>query len=232
MIADYLERLTSRLAFDPALARAVREEVEDHLREAAARHGSDEPAAAERHAIANFGDPAAIAAQFAVASLARRARHAGAAAVLMLAAVFVLMQARVAWYAATQWPAIGMPELGAAVFAIDRYAFWAALLLTVAGWVYLQTRGVPAMLDTRYRRELARFALLCSLASAALIASVAGDAILTCLRFAAAAWSTHFLVPLASLAVELACAALLVSRIRAMARTSSVLRDPRRQQIC
>lgn len=231
MIADYLDRLASRLAFDPELARAVRAEVEDHLREAVARQGGDVPADAERRAVASFGDPGAIAAQFAVASLARRARQAGAAAVLLLAAVFVVMKARVAWYATTQWPAIGMQELGAAVFAIDRYAFGLALVLAVAGWVYIQTRGVPPTLNARYRRELTAFGLLCRLASGALLVSVAADALLTCLRFAAAVWSTHFLVPLASMAVEVGCAALLVSRIRVMARTAAALDDPCREQL-
>ena len=65
MISAYLERLGAALSFDPLLARCVRREVEDHLREAVAADPLGDGLTAERRAIANFGDPDVIAAQFA-----------------------------------------------------------------------------------------------------------------------------------------------------------------------
>ena len=102
MISDYLESLAGALRFDRSLSRRVRQEVEDHLSEAVAAHpGSDRPEA-EQRAIANFGDPHVIAAQFAVVSVAKQTRRAGAAIILVIAGVFIAMKARVAWYAMTQ----------------------------------------------------------------------------------------------------------------------------------
>ena len=75
MISDYVERLARELAFDPSLAQRLRREVEDHLREAAAADPAGGGPEAERRAIANFGDPRAIAAQFAVVSLGKQARE-------------------------------------------------------------------------------------------------------------------------------------------------------------
>jgi len=57
VISAYLERLGAALSFDPLLARCVRAEVEDHLREAVAADPMGDGLAAERRAIANFGDP-------------------------------------------------------------------------------------------------------------------------------------------------------------------------------
>ena len=102
MIEDYLDRLSRELDFDRALSCRVRQEVEDHLWEAVAARSTGDAVAAEQRAIASFGDARAIAAQFALVSLARQSRRAAAAAVLVIAAVFVAMKVRVAWSAVTQ----------------------------------------------------------------------------------------------------------------------------------
>jgi len=52
VIAEYASSLAARLAFDPALARRVREEVEEHLREAAAAIQAKAPSAARSSASA------------------------------------------------------------------------------------------------------------------------------------------------------------------------------------
>jgi uncharacterized membrane protein YidH (DUF202 family) len=44
-----------------------------------------------------------IAAHFAAVSLAKQTRRVGIAVVLVVAGVFIVMKARVAWYAVTQW---------------------------------------------------------------------------------------------------------------------------------
>ena len=129
MISDYLESLVHALNFDRSLSRRVREEVEVHLREAVAADLRCAGPEAERRAIANFGDPQLIAAQFAVVSLAKRTRGVGNAVVLVIASVFITMKARVAWYAVMQC-AIGddIRAVSGIVGSIDRYAFWLSVI--------------------------------------------------------------------------------------------------------
>jgi hypothetical protein len=219
MIRPYLARLARELDFDPSLSRQVVQEVEDHLREAIERDPVADRPEAERRAVARFGDPRAIAAQFAVVSLAALARRVGLAAVLLIAAVFIAMKARLAWYGVVPFPlAEEARALGEMVLAIDRWAFWLAVLAGLAGWVYIGVRRTPGGFTREYSAQLRHFSLLCSAAAAALVVCVAADGVLTSLRLIAAQWSIASLVPLISVAIEIACAAVLVSRLRAMAR--------------
>ena len=89
VISSYLERPARELEFDPSLSRRVRREVEDPLREAVAADPTPDRVEAERRAVARFGDPREIAAQFAVVSLARQARRIGVGAVLVIGLVFI-----------------------------------------------------------------------------------------------------------------------------------------------
>jgi hypothetical protein len=144
MIQDYLERLARELSFDRSLSRCVRQEVEDHLWEAVAADSTGDALAAQQRAIANFGDVRAIAAQFAVISLARHSRRAGVAAVLVIAGVFIAMKARIAWYAAAQWAiSDDMRAVSGLVVQIDRYAFWLSLIVGLGGCVYIVSRRSP-----------------------------------------------------------------------------------------
>jgi hypothetical protein len=183
----------------------VRREAEDHLREAAAAEGGT--AEAERRAVARFGAPGAIAGELAAVALAKRAREVGVAVVAIVVFAYFAMQARLAWYALTQW---GLSEqaraLSAVVARIDRYAFWLAVLVGVAAVVFA------------YRAQLRRFCLFCAVAAGALTISVLCDGILTTLRLREAAWSLDFLVPLVSMTVEVACAAALVLQLRGILR--------------
>src|SRR6185503_6366050 len=177
---------------------------------------------AERRAVANFGDPRAIASQFAVVSLAKQARRAGVGAVLLIAAVFIAMKARLAWYGVMDCPLLEeMRALSQIVASIDRYAFWLAAVAAIAGWAYIDSRRTPAAFTREYRAQLRRFSLLCSAAAGALIVSVASDAVLTSLRMIGTPWSVAFLVPILSVAVEIACAGVLVSYLLAMARRAA-----------
>ena len=138
MIADYLERLGRELSFDRSLARSVQQEVEDHLWEAVGADSSGDVIAAQRRAIANFGDARAIAAQFAVISLTKHSRRAAVAAVLMIASVFIAMKARLTWYATMQWViSDDMRAVSGLVIRIDRYAFWLSVIIGLAGWAYI-----------------------------------------------------------------------------------------------
>jgi hypothetical protein len=215
MIAEYLDLLGRELAFDRSLSREVRLEVEDHLREAVAADRTGSPGEAEQRAIEKFGDARAIAAQFAVVSLARHSRRAGVAAVIAIACVYLAMKARIAWYVAAQW-AIGddRREVFAWVVRIDRYAFWLALLTGLGALIYISSRELPAALHPAYRRQLRRFSLLCGAAAAALAVSVISDAVLTALQWQASAQS---LLPMLSMAFEFVCVGILVVHIRKLA---------------
>ena len=82
MIAAYAELLAGKLAFNPSLSRRVRQEVQDHLWEAAGGASANGREAVQR-AIANFGDPHVIATQFATAWLARQTWKVGITVILV-----------------------------------------------------------------------------------------------------------------------------------------------------
>jgi hypothetical protein len=219
VIPDYLESLGRALSFDRSLSRCVRQEVEDHLREAVAADPIDDGMGAERRAIANFGDPQIIAAQFALISLAKQSRKVGAAVVLAVAGVFVLMKARLAWYAAAQWALCDdMRAVSAVVGLIDGYSFCLSLVIAIGGWAYVSNHRLPVAFYPAYRKRLGRFLLLCTAATGALVVSVISDGVLTALRLFGTEPSADFVVPILSMAVEIACAGILVSQVRAITR--------------
>jgi hypothetical protein len=222
MIPDYLELLARELDFDRSLSRRVRQEVEDHLWEAVAADSTGDMLQAQQRAIASFGDARVIAAQFAVVSLAKYTRRAGVAAVLVIASVFMVMKARVAWYAAMQW-AIGddMKAVGGLVVQINRYAFWLSVIAGLGGWAYIRSRRIPAAFHPAYRRQLRRFFLLCTTAAAALVVSVVSDGVLTALQLLGTGLSAESLVPIVSMAIEIACVGILVFNIRGIALRSA-----------
>jgi hypothetical protein len=211
-ISAYAESLAAKLGFDRPLQRCVRDEVEDHLREAvladAAADPAGDPLEAQRRAIARFGDPQVIAAQFALASLAGQTRKIGSTVILVMACVFLAMATRVAWYDLTEWALCeaAMP-LSDTVGLIDRSAFLLAVIGGIAGWAC---------------RERPRwFRALCALATGALAVSVISDGVLTALRLSGWEFSVDFLVPLFSMAVEFACAAVLMVHLRSITRRLS-----------
>jgi hypothetical protein len=224
MIPDYLDRLERELNFDRSLARSVRQEVEDHLWEAVAADRTGSTLQAQQRAIANFGDARVIAAGFAATSLGIHSRRAGVAAVLVIASVFVAMKARVAWYAAAQW-AIGddMRAISGLVLLIDRYAFWLAVVVGLGSWAYIRSCQIPVALHQAYRGQLRRFFLLCSLAAAALVVSVLSDAVLTSILLQGTEFSAQFLIPIFSMVIEIACAGILIAKLRGISlRQASV----------
>jgi HAAS len=127
LIDRYLAALERELSFDPALARRLRYEVEDHLDQASAAGGPD----AERRAIERFGEPRDIAARFAASSLRRQRKALGLAVVAAIAGIFLAMKIRIA-AAGLAGSAPGL----AAVLAVDRYAFWFAAIAGALGWVH------------------------------------------------------------------------------------------------
>jgi hypothetical protein len=222
MISQYLESLSDALSFDPSLSRRVRREVEDHLREAVAADPASDRIEAQQRAIASFGDPHVIAAQFAVVSLSRRTRSVSTGVIVAIGAVFVAMKTRVAWFAATPWTM--SDDLRAAsgiALSIDRCAFWFALVAGIAGWVHIDRRRVPSILDPAYQKQLRRCFLVCTAASYALGVTVACDGVLTAFRLIGTEYSIDCLIAIVSMAIELGCAGALALHLRRMMRPAS-----------
>jgi hypothetical protein len=215
LISEYVELLADKLRFDRSLSRHVRQEVEDHLWEAVAADDLGNTPEAQRRAVANFGDPDVIAAQFAAVSLAKQTRKVGAAIIVVIAGVFVAMKARIAWYSTTQWVlADDMKAISGIVGVIDRYAFWLSVIVGIAGCVYIGRCGTPVAVHPLYRRQIHRFFLLCMAVTCALAVSVISDGVLTALRLSGAGLSLAFVVPIVSMAIEIACAGVLVFHLR------------------
>jgi hypothetical protein len=228
MISGYLSELADTLSFDRALARCVVREVEDHLCEAIAADRARDGLDAERRAIANFGDPHRLAAEFAIVSLARQTRRVGVAIVLAIASVLVAMQARLAWYQAVQWTmSEDAKALGAIVLAIDRCAFWLAVVLGAGALGYILYHRRSAALYPEYSKHYRRASLLCAGAAGSLIVSVTSDGVLTALRVGTDLCAGA-LIPIVSVAVEIACAGaviFLISRtMRRAACTQALLK--------
>ena len=221
VIPEYVERLARALEFDRSLSLRVRREVEDHLWEAVAADPTVDRVEAERRAVAAFGDPRRIAAQLAVVSLATRARSVGLATMIVIAAVFGAMKARLAWYAVIDYPIGSMGALGGIVVSIDRAAFWLSVVAGLASVLYIVGRRVPADLTPAYRTQLRRFSLLSLAATGALITVVISDGVLTGFRLAGIGWSPAALVPFVSMVIEIVCAGGLLVSLRGMARRTT-----------
>jgi len=110
-----------------------------------------------------------------------------------------------------------MKAVGGLVVQIDRYAFWLSLIVGLGGWAYIRSRRIPAAFHPAYRRQLRRFFLLCTTAAAALVVSVVSDGVLTALQLPGRELSAEFLVPIVSMAFEIACAGILVFHLRGIA---------------
>jgi len=228
VISDYLARLEGALSFDRALSRCVVQEVEDHLRETAAANRMHGRLEAERRAIANFGDANVLAAQFAVVALARRARKVGVALVLAIVAVLAAMKARTAWYAALRWTMDEEArELGAIVIAIDRFAFWVAVVMGAGVLLSIAHNRRRAALHPGYRMQPRGAFLLPGCAAVALAVSVISDGVLTALRVGTELCASAA-IPLVSMVVEVGCAGavfyLVLSTMRRAAVTRALLK--------
>jgi hypothetical protein len=227
-VADYLGRLTRELSFDPTLASRVCQEVEDHLCEATAAMG-DSSIEAQGRAIGDFGDARDIASQYAPLSLLRQARRSGAIIVVASGALYLAMKGRIAWYALMQWAlSDNLQAVGKIVLAIDRSAYILAFLLGAVGWAYISTRQVSPRFDAGCRAQLRLGLLLAIAATCAMLVSVVADTVVTALRIVEERPPVFVsLIPLLSIAVEMAFAVILVTALgkalRSTLRASSLL---------
>jgi hypothetical protein len=213
-VSDYLDQLTRALRYDPRLADRVRREVEAHLWDAAA----DASPEAQRRAVADFGAASTIAEQFAALSVARQSRRAGTVLILAAGCVFLAMRVRLAWYGAT------IPALGADfphirhIVAFDRGAFLVALALSLVSWFYLAVRPAWGRREKAPGSVSRRAQLLMIFAAGPLLLSILADVVLAGLRVTTATTAATISVPLLSMVVEIACAALLVVEIAKVSR--------------
>jgi hypothetical protein len=131
VIDDYVAALRRELDFDPALARRLASEVEDHLRDAAEADPAWPSADAERRAVERFGLGREIAAQFAVDAVDRQARRTWIALAVTVVVTFVAMRLRVIWL---DDDVLAAPLMFIAPLIDHRYAFIAALTVGVIAW--------------------------------------------------------------------------------------------------
>jgi len=133
------------------------------------------------------------------------------------------MKARVAWYAAMQWTmSDDMRAVRGIAGLIDHYAFWLSVIVGIAGFAYISSRPVPIAFKPAYRQQIRRCFFACTTATAALILTVVSDGVLTVFRLLGTELSVEFLIPIFSMAIEIACAGVLVFYIRSITqRTAS-----------
>ena len=224
-VAEYLDRLTRALRFDPQLSRRVRREIEDHLLEAIANDEGPNQSEAARRAIARFGDPQLIVRQYAPLSLLQQTRRVGGILVLSIAVILVLMKGRVALYDFLQWRL--NPEwlggLGAIAPAIDRHMFQMSLVLGILGWVYIASRHAPSTINSEYQHQLERCLLSSATASGLLIGAVVLDTILGGMRIFYAGMSLAAVIPLLSIVIEIGLVGAIAIELRKMVRRKALI---------
>jgi hypothetical protein len=216
LIVAYAEFLAGKLDFNPSLSQRVRQEIQDHLWEAAEAAPQGNGREAVQRAIANFGDPHVIAAQFATAWLARQTWKVGVIVILVITGVFMAMKARVTWYAAAQCVlSDDARAVAKTISLIDACAFCASVIVGIAGCAYLVLRRPPPIALCAAHCNRLRHLLFLSAASAtALSISVIGDGALTILRLVGREFSVEFLVPISSMVIEIVCAGILAFSVR------------------
>jgi hypothetical protein len=218
VIAQYLDSLASALSFDRALAQAVRDEVEDHLREAIAADRGVAGVQAEGRALARFGEPYALAAEIAVLSLAKQTQKTSVFTLLALLAALLAMKFRVAWYAHMEWTiSEEWKPLGTLVLSIDRYAFWISVFFAAVFWASITAGWFASGNCMDFLKRVQIFLILAMTSLCALLVSVAGDATLTILQLLPLEWSMSVLVPVALTSAEIVCACALVMYFLAVA---------------
>jgi len=122
-----------------------------------------------------------------------------------------------------------MQPVGKVVLAIDRTAYILAFLLGAVGWAYISSRRVSPRFHARCRTQLKRGLLLAMAAACPMVVSVIADAVVTApLRYLEERPPVSvFFIPVLSIAIEVAFAAVLVIAIgktlRNTLRASSLL---------
>jgi hypothetical protein len=218
-IAEYLDAVSRAIAFDIALSRRVRKEVEDHLWESVSHASCADPIEAQRQAIANFGDAREIACQYAASSLLAQTRRVGIWAFIALVGIYAAMKGRGAWYGLMQWELTHhLKDVIATWHAIDLNAFRIALAIGIFALGYVASLRAPAGFHKTYRTQVKRCIVLCTAAAVALVISVLIDTVITGLRLFETRVSALSLIAASSVVAEMALITLLALNIRTTIR--------------
>lgn len=228
-VTEYLDALSREFGFDSALGQRVRSEVEDHLWESTPSEPGVDLAEAQRRVIAKFGDAREIARQYAGSSLFAQTRRVGFVALLALIVVYAAMKGRGAWYGLMQWGLSDhLKEVIPTWVSIDLNTFRIALAVGIIGLGYIGTRRPPTSFHQDYCRQVTRCVALSGIMACALVGSVVTDIIITALRLLEAKLTASTLVPLFSIAAEIALVSALAlciyTTIRRTAFASSLLK--------
>lgn len=216
-IPEYLDELSRELRFDTALARRVREEVEGHLWETVALETEADPIQAQQRATERFGHPHDIAEQFTALSLLRSTRRVGAYIILVIAVIFLAMEARVRSYAPVQLHASAHTKfLRGIALRFDHWTFLSSVIIGVIGWAYIATRRASLGHRPAYRGHIRCYMVLSLAAISTLTASVISDGFLTGTRLVATGLSASAWIPLLTMALEIILTTVLIALIRNM----------------
>jgi hypothetical protein len=223
-VADYLNDLARDLAFDPALSRRVRQEIEDHLRQATIAEAGESAIDAEHRAITKFGAPQEIARQYRALSLHLRMKKTGRLVLCATLAAFWAMESRAVWYGLTRWD-IGphLKTFGETIIPIDRCAFALAIAFGVVGWVYIVSRPIPVAFGQASRSHLRRSQCLIAAAAAGAALAVACEMIVTGWRLVEAHWTTNSLLPVISIFLEIGIVSAALLYIRNTVRRAAAM---------
>lgn len=203
-IADYLDDLARDLAFDPALSRRVRREIEDHLRQATMAEAAESAIDAENRAIMKFGAPQEIARQYRALSLHMRLKRTGILVLCATLAAFWAMETRVVWYALTRWDiSAHLKTIGETIIPIDRCAFALAFAFGIAGWVYIVSRPIPVACGQASRSQIRRGHFLIAAAAGGTAIAVTCEMIVTGWRLVEVHWTINSLLPVISIFLEI-----------------------------
>jgi hypothetical protein len=126
VIDQYVAALRRELDFDPALARRLLSEVENHLRDAAEADPAWPSPDAERRAVERFGLAREIAAEFATDAVDRQTKRTWTILAVTVVVTFIAMRLRAMW--------LDDGAVSALAPLVDRYAFIAAIAVGAIGW--------------------------------------------------------------------------------------------------
>lgn len=221
-IASYLDALAREVAFDTSLSRRIRAEVEDHLWEAADHRPGGASEENQQSAIAQFGDARELARQLVPAYLLAQMRRVALSTLVAVVAMFVLMKARIAWYGYFEWKFNqDWPGAMHAGLWIYQCAFAAALILALIGCIHIGACRVPVRFDAGYGRRLHDCIVLCVMGALALMAMVATEVSLTCLRLRGIDLPIDAAFPMGALMGEIAAIVWLAALIRGALRSKA-----------